>query len=387
MNGAGIARRWSRVVEKHRGEVQGLLLRRYPAFVLSDRIEPGRDVPVFTFHEVAEEDLVPALSFLAENGYATLTADEYLERLGAPARPEAREVMLTFDDGHVSLHRLAYPALSRMGLKAVAYVVPGRIPEPGANGGGTRTLCDWREIAEMHASGVIDFQSHSLLHHSIAVSRRILDFARPGLPFSFLTSDLAPVSGVGGAADGQPAAAPAWGTPIHPWGARLSARPAWREHPEVEAACTDEVARNGGAEYFSRPEWRTRLQGIANEARRHSGAGAFESESEQRAAILADLRAARQAIERRLAGKRVRHLCYPWYRGSPVAARLALEAGMLTEAWGSIVPGFAGSADMPLPIRRLPPELLWRLPGNGRRPLAKILRSRWSRTLSRDRNV
>jgi peptidoglycan/xylan/chitin deacetylase (PgdA/CDA1 family) len=315
------------------------------------------------------------LSFLAENDYRTLTADEYLMGVGAADGPPRREVMLTFDDGHVSLHRSAFPALRRLGLKAVAYVVPGRIPEPGGEGAGTRLLCDWGEIAEMHASGVIDFQSHSFLHHSIAVASRIVDFARPGLPLSFLDSDLAPVAA-------ETAAAPAWGAPIHDWGARLSARAAWRERPEVERACTDEVARNGGAEYFREPDWRDRLQTVAREARRSSGAGSHESDAEQRAAVLADLVAAKQAIERRLAGKRVRHLCYPWYRGSVLAARLAREAGMLTEAWGSVVPAFAGSADMPLPIRRLPPQLLWRLPGKGRRPLLSVLRSRWSRTLA-----
>jgi hypothetical protein len=121
---------------------------------------------------------------------------------------------------------------------------------------------------------------------------------------------------------------------------------------------------------------------VATAARRHVRRGAYEGDVEQRAAILADLAAARAALEARLPGKSVRHFCYPWYRGCPLAARLAREAGMLTHAWGSVVPRFATGADMPLAIRRLPPELLWRLPGEGRRPLRSILGSRWSRTLA-----
>ncbi|MBI1797750.1 MAG: flippase-like domain-containing protein [Candidatus Eisenbacteria bacterium] len=54
----------------------------------------------------------------------------------------------------------------------------------------------------------------------------------------------------------------------------------------------------------------------------------------------------------------------------------------MTHAWGSTPPGFATAPDMPLSIRRLRPELLWRLPGEGRRPLRRVLTSRWSRTLA-----
>jgi hypothetical protein len=373
----GTRRRIARIVEKHRGEVEGLLLRRYPAFVLGgDGDAIGAEIPAFAFHQVTGEELEPMLDFLAANGYHTLTADEWLER-GGRARATnggpAREVLLTFDDGHVSLHRVAFPALRRRGQKAVAYVVPGGVPEP-ANGGADRTLCDWGEIAEMHASGVIDVQSHSLLHHSVALSNRIVDFCRPGVPGSFMDGDLAPVD-----ADRRP---PAAGAPIHAWGARYGARPAWREAPEVVRACEDEVARHGGEAFFAERDWRTRLLAVATAARRQGHRGAFESDAAQREAILADLAAARATIERRLTGHSVRHFCYPWYRGCALAARLAREAGMLTHAWGSIVPRFAAAADMPMPIRRLPPELLWRLPGQGRRPLRQVLGSRWSRTLT-----
>jgi peptidoglycan/xylan/chitin deacetylase (PgdA/CDA1 family) len=373
---SGTRRRIARIVEKHRGEVEGLLLRRYPAFVLGGE-SVGAEIPTFAFHEVDAETLEPMLEFLAANGYRTLTADEYLERggrLAGSGSGAAREVLLTFDDGHVSLHRVAWPALARLGLKAVAYVVPGRVPEPANGDGAARVLCDWGEIAAMHGSGVIDVQSHSLLHHSIAVSNRIVDFCRPGVPAGFMEGDLAPVT--------PDRRAPAAGAPIHAWGARYASRPAWREAPEVTRACEDEVARNGGETFFARHDWRARLLAVATATRRHGRRGAFESDADRRAAILADLGAARAALEARLPGKTVRHFCYPWYRGSPLAARLAREAGMLTHAWGSIVPRFATGPDMPLAIRRLPPELLWRLPGEGRRPLRSILGSRWTRTLA-----
>jgi peptidoglycan/xylan/chitin deacetylase (PgdA/CDA1 family) len=379
----GPRHRLRRFVHKNRGEVEGLLLRRYPAFVLGDAgLAAGDEIPAFAFHDEDEEQLLPMLEFLAANGYRTLTADEYLARRGRCPPSGDREVLLTFDDGHVRLFRVAFPALRRLGLQAVAYVVPGRVPEPAGDGGPVRDLCDWAELAIMHDSGVIDVQSHSHLHHSIAISDRIVDFVRPGLVLSFLGSDLAPLAPEGPDAGDRPAAAPQPGTPVHPWGARYGARPAWREASEVARACAAEVAPHGAA-YFARRGWRARLHAVAAAARRAGARGGFESAAEQRAAILADLEAARGTIERRLSGKHVRHFCYPWYQGSPLAARLAREAGMLTHAWGSVRPGFAAGPDAPLAIRRLPPALLWRLPGRGRRPLRRVLLARWSHALAR----
>jgi len=370
-------RRLRRIVEKHRGEVEGLVLRRYPAFVLGKREADDSEIPVFAIHEVSAAELTPMLEYLAANGYSTLTADAYLDRGGRrrrrPGGGPAREVLLTFDDGHVSLYRVAFPALRRLGQKAVAYVVPGRVPEGGA-AGDDRALCHWGELAEMHTSGVIDVQSHSLLHHSIAISSRIVDFVRPGFPGTFMDSDLAPVAASGDRLT--------LGAPIHNWGARYSAHPAWREAEEVERACVAEVAAGGGAKYFERRDWRARLLRVAADARRDGAHGSFEREGEQRQAILDDLTASRHMIERRLPGKTVRHLCYPWYRGSAIAARHAHEAGYLTHAWGSMPPRFAGGVDTPLTIRRLPPELLWRLQGEGRRPLGRILANRWSRVVA-----
>jgi hypothetical protein len=386
-------RRLRRIVAKHRGEIEGLMLRRWPAFVLGD-VRPGADaeIPVFAFHQEPAETLTPMLEYLAANQYRTLTADEYLERRGR-TRGAEREVLLTFDDGHVGLYRGAFPALRRLGQKAVAYVVPGRIPEPeagepdagepeaGAVGGdGGRELCDWGELAAMHASGVIDVQSHAWLHHSVAISDRIVEFARPDRPLSFMASDLAPVDAAR-AAGPPPVPSPAAGTPIHVWGPRYGARPAWLESADLERACVEE-ARRPGEELFARRDWKERLRAVATAARRRGARGRYEDVAEQSEAIRDDAARARAAIEARLPGKTVRHFCYPWYQGSPLAARLLREAGMLTHAWGSVPPRFASGADMPLPVRRLPPELLWRLPGEGRRPLRQIMIRRWTRTLS-----
>jgi hypothetical protein len=364
------------MIEKNSDQTRGILLRRYPAFVLSDHVDDLGSIPAFVFHGVTAELLEPMLEFLAENKYATLTADEYLERNLQPQRAQEREVLLTFDDGLKSLYKAAYPALRRLGLKAVAYIVPGMILEAGE--AQDSPLCNWNEIKEMHASGVLDFQSHSMYHHSVAVSNRVADFVRPGINLSFLDSDLAPLFRQNGRI--RKCNEPPYGTPLYHWWSRYGPFPEYQEKPVVAQTCVEFVDQHGGIEFFRERGWRNRLVRLVEASRRGNAIGRFETAAEQRAAILKDFLDSKREIEGRLAGKVVRHFAYPWFRGSPLSAQLSVEAGYVSNAWTGLIPSFA-SAREPIPIARLAPAFLWRLPGKRRKPLSKVLRSRISEIL------
>ncbi|MDX9979160.1 MAG: polysaccharide deacetylase family protein [Lentisphaeria bacterium] len=368
-----LLRRIQRIIEKNRNEVAGILLRRYPAFVWSDA--PPARIPAFAFHSVTPNFLEPLLTYLAENQYTTLTADEYAERSAAGARGAEREVLLTFDDGHISLYRVAFPLLQRLGQKAVAYIVPGRTPADHAAEPATHAVCAWAHIREMHASGVVDFQSHSMFHHSIATSAQVIDFVRPGRGGSFLESDFAPL---GLPVDGRGRIGPsAYGYPVHPWGARMGARPAFREDPRIAHECAAYVAAWGGADFFRRTGWKGRLTARLKEWRRAYPPPGLESPAEQREAMLQDLRDSKAAIEAQLPGKVVRHFCFPWFRGSSLAVELSALAGYRSNAWASLLPGFVPAGRRPWPIDRLPPRFIRRLPGQGRLPLGGIAISPW----------
>jgi hypothetical protein len=292
-------------------------------------------------------------------------------------------VLLTFDDGHRSLYTVAYPAFKRHRLKAVAYIVPGMTPESDDEQRSNRverSLCSWKEIEEMHKSGTIDVQSHSMYHHSIPISDRLIDFVRPNIKPSFLDSDFAPF--VQPDDDNQSREA-AYGNPVYEWGARFSAAPAFRENPLVSIACIRYVESNGGAEYFRLPDWRPRLKRIWAEARTRYTEARFEAGTEQRHAILEDFLRSKREIERRLPGKQVLHFCYPWFRGSPLALELSAEAGFISNAWGSLVPSFARNVRTPIAISRLSPSYIWRLPGKGRKSIGEVLRQRFFQVSAR----
>ena len=71
-----------------------LLLHRYPPFVTGGPLVRG-DVPVFVLHSAERRALERQLLHLSENGYHTLSSEEYLAvLLGARVAPD-RAVVLT----------------------------------------------------------------------------------------------------------------------------------------------------------------------------------------------------------------------------------------------------------------------------------------------------
>ena len=72
--------------------------------------------------------LVGAARYLADNGYVTLSGEEYFQVLMGVRTPPDRAVLLTFDDGRGSLWSVGYPLMRRLGMKGIVFLVPARIP-------------------------------------------------------------------------------------------------------------------------------------------------------------------------------------------------------------------------------------------------------------------
>ncbi len=64
-------------------------------------------------------------------------------------------VLLTFDDGHVSNHRIAFPLLVEHGMRADFFVNPGNVGRPG--------YASWQDLREMSDAGM-SIQSHGHDH-------------------------------------------------------------------------------------------------------------------------------------------------------------------------------------------------------------------------------
>jgi peptidoglycan/xylan/chitin deacetylase (PgdA/CDA1 family) len=331
-----------------------LLSGRFPAFVFGGSL--GSLLPVFHFHEVTREDLDPKLRHLAENGYRSVTADEIAAYVRGDRTLSGRAVALCFDDAWKSLSTVAAPLLRQYGLTAIAYVIPGRITDATTDS----PLVTWSELVALHASGVVDVQSHTYSHSMIFTDPQIVDFVQPGYASTpYLNRP-------------QRSPAPALefitpddlGAPLYAARSRMADARRALVPRDAHVRCVDLVRREGGAGFFARPGWRETLQSAAQSP----GETPTEGVEEQDRVLEQELAESRAVLNDRLKTQSVNHICLPWgvagQRTATLLARIGYRSAFANRMRGvhAVRPG-----DDPYWLKRLPNRYIPLLPGRGRR--------------------
>jgi len=361
---------------------------RYPPFVRGGPLPRGH-VPVFVFHSLEPVSFERRLRFLATNGYRTLTADEHLEVLQQRTPAPEKAVVLTIDDGRGSVWSVAAPLLARYSMTAVVFLVPGRMrsrpgpplpnldsedADPGTVGQrdeGEHGLLYWEEVEELSRRG-IDFQSHTLSHARVHTAPRLAGFLTPGCQRGYAAFDV-PLFHDGEGGNLLPESAPL-GTPILASAPRMSSHRRFLEPVACRRLCTEIVASAGGPRFFESPGWERRLK-AAFAAERLEG-GEWEDDARRERELRRELAEARRLIEEHT-GRTARHLCYPWHASSPSAERWAREEGYETAYAGKVSSGpITLPGGDPGAIARVSEDFLETLPGEGRVPLAAVLRGK-----------
>jgi peptidoglycan/xylan/chitin deacetylase (PgdA/CDA1 family) len=365
-------RRWAAEARAVWEVPRDLLMRRYPPFVTGGQLPRGH-VPVFVFHSVEPEAFERKLQHLADNQYVTLSASEYVDILAGARKVPERAVVLTFDDGRASVYSAGLPLLQRFGMKALLFLVPGRVGLPGSPA--AEGFMNWDQVDELVRSGLFDVESHSLNHARIHTRPRLAGFITPSLRLGYHAMDVPLIrsNGTDWFPDGV-----ALGTPFLAFESRTSEALRFNEDPGFREACVAEVQAGGGERFFQQPDWEKRLR---RAARRVHITGRLESPLERELAIRRELEESKRQIEERT-GRPVAHLCYPWHASGPTARRLAAELGYKTAFCGKV----AGAPITPiggdlLAIARLGEDYVELLPGRGRRSLTGVLRRKWRRRM------
>ncbi len=380
----------SEFLRKNKDDILGLLLNKYPKFVYKNISKlPVGEIPVFTFHKVNQIKFEAQILFLAENNYMSLTSNEFYEIITGKRENVENAIVLTFDDGHHSLWSFAFPILKKYGMKAISFLVPDKIRddkirlpnledillgeftlEDIKKRENVNPFCTWQEIYKMHESKTIDFQSHSLHHHSIFTSNRIVDFTNPSSKFSLLNNSLVPVIRKNGSDTYPESIEP--GYPLFQWAPAMSWKKRFIENEEFVNACTNFVSNNNNEEFFIKKNWRDELYRFAKAAEK-SGIvfGKYQSKDEQYNDILKNLKESKQIIEQKINAE-VNHLCYPYFQGSETSFRASKEAGYIANYWGLIGKKFINSPGHdPFRITRIEADYIFSLPGGNRRSLLK----------------
>lgn len=327
----------------------------------------GPEPPMFVFHEVEAARFGRQLEGLERRGLRGVSCTDV-----DWARPDPRDVVLTFDDGRASLYDVAFPLLRRHGFRATAFVSPG-LMDGGRSARSRGRLIDFDQAREMHVSGVIDFELHGFAHARTFVSDQIVDFARPGRPDVNLG-----ISAWRVRRDGRETCEVELtpGEPIYEYGSRWGPHPRFFDSESVREACRRRVAEGGGARrFFAKPDWRMALEAAVREARSgpvaDEGWETAEERDADRVLLLADARDRLRAET----GLVATHFALPWGEEGPGVEEAALACGIehLYRGYLSLAE-YARWRPGLLPRHpRLKEFFLDRLPGPGRPSLPLFL--------------
>jgi hypothetical protein len=327
---------------------------RFPAFVFGGGL--GALLPVFHFHDVTREELEPKLRHLADNGYRSVISDEIAAYVRGDLKLPARAVGLCFDDAWRSVATVAAPLLEHYGLKAITYAIPARITEKAED---DSPFVTWSELSAIHASGVIDVQSHTDSHSRVFTSSEVEGFVQPDYEATPLLNR-PQLSAPPALAFVTPADL---GAPLYGMRSRMSDGRRALVSREVHEKCVSLVAREGGAAFFSRPDWRARLTALAASA----SLAPFERADDQARTIEDELARSRAILNERLKTNSVAHICLPWGISGVTTHAMLVRTGYRS-AFANRLRGqhAVHVGDDPYWLKRLPNHYITRLPGRGR---------------------
>lgn len=130
--------------------------------------EPGRIVaPILLYHHVEGQtsesrytvsipDFKSQMQTLQEMGYTPIPISLFLDALLDGAEIPEKPLVITFDDGHESVYKNAFPIMNSFGFVGVFYIVANRL-------NGVEDFVDVTDLLEMIAAGW-EIGSHSYTH-------------------------------------------------------------------------------------------------------------------------------------------------------------------------------------------------------------------------------
>ena len=379
--------------QKNKHLIDSLILKNAPEFIYRhDPSELEGEIPVFTFHIAVPEWFEEQCLHLINNGYRTLSSEEFLEHLTRPGQSIKKAVLISFDDGLKHVWTVAYPILKKYGMKATCFLIPGCIPDDDLRIRPTLeqywkgevplteimslakgdALATWSEIKIMHESGVIDFQSHTMFHSLVNVSPRIYDFVHPNYDSNFYGNVNIPLYTRQGVEYTTRSAV--LGAPIYYAKPRMCALRRFYDDEKIRGLCAESVEKWGAEDYFNQKGWRRRLRRLVNDYRsRYQVKERYETIEERDEDVFNELLKSKQIIEEKLPGREVKHLCYPWFEAEKFAIEISRKAGYKANYFGIAKKRSTNrNGDDPFKVVRVEDIFLQRLPGAGRQKVRDI---------------
>ncbi|MEQ1560128.1 MAG: poly-beta-1,6-N-acetyl-D-glucosamine N-deacetylase PgaB [Methyloglobulus sp.] len=121
--------------------------------------------------------LIEQFDWLKENGYHVVSLDDILTARKGGAKLPSKSVLLTFDDGYLSMYTRVFPLLKLFNYPAVIGLVGEWLEESkegkvfyGDRWIARNNFVTWPQVREMVTSGLVEVASHSHSLHKSAIS-------------------------------------------------------------------------------------------------------------------------------------------------------------------------------------------------------------------------
>ena len=117
-----------------------------------------------TLLAVKLENFKKQMKYLKDNNYRVISLNNLVEILKTKKDLPKKTIVLTFDDGFENNYINAFSVLKEYNFPVTIFLTVGSIGEKVVTSQGNFPALNWDEIKEMHDSGLIDFQPHTMTH-------------------------------------------------------------------------------------------------------------------------------------------------------------------------------------------------------------------------------
>ena len=138
---------------------------------------PKKGIPILMYHSVAHNNVFftiklktfeKQMKYLKDKDYNVIKLSDLISFLGSNKELPKKTVVLTFDDGFEDNYTNVFPVLKKYNFPAAIFLITGLINKEMNNSQNIPLkILNWEQIQEMHQSGLIDFQPHTVNHQEI----------------------------------------------------------------------------------------------------------------------------------------------------------------------------------------------------------------------------
>ena len=136
-----------------------------------------KGIPILMYHSIDNNNVFftvklevfkKQMKYLKDNDYSVISLTELVRILESNNNLPDKTIVLTFDDGFGDNYSNVFPILKKHNFPATIFLITGLINKEMNNSQNIPLkILNWEQIQEMHNSGLIDFQPHTVNHQEL----------------------------------------------------------------------------------------------------------------------------------------------------------------------------------------------------------------------------